>query len=104
MLDTTLTANARRIAGRGATTTAGALRKAADASAWAAGSLADSLDQVAATLVPQRSRTVEKWACGALAVLVVAGLVAFLARRRRSAQATPKATELEAVRDQRSAS
>ena len=106
MLDTTLKAKARRIAGRGANTTAGALRKAADASAWAAAALADSLDEVAATLAPRPSRKTEKWIGGALVLLVVAGIVAYVVRRRRTGEAAPQttATDLEAVREQRSAS
>lgn len=107
MLDrTTLTTNARRVAGHSATATAGALRRTADASAWAAGSLADSIDQLAASLVPKPSRKIEKYAGGALAIVLVVGLVAFLLRRRRVEPATSEgtATDLEAVRDQRSAS
>jgi hypothetical protein len=106
MLDRALKTNARRIAGHSATATAGALRKTADASAWAAASLADSLDSLAATMVPKPSRNVEKYVGGALAILLVAGLVAFLVRRRRSKPATSEATatELDAVREQRSAS
>jgi hypothetical protein len=106
MLDTTLKTNARRIAGHSATATAGALRRTADASAWAAASLADSLDNLAASLVPKPSRKVEKYVGSALAFLVIAGLVAFLVRRRRAEPAALEATatDLEAVREQRSAS
>lgn len=102
----TFKTNARRVAGHSATATAGALRKTADASAWAAASLADSLDNLAATLVPKPSRRVEKYVGGALAVLLIAGLVGFIVRRRRTGRAAPEATatDLETVREQRSAS
>lgn len=105
MLDDNLTANARRIAGHSAAYTAGALRRAADVSASAASTLADSLDALSTTLAPKSSRKVEKWIGGAVAFLVIAGLVAFIVRRRRAGRATSEATatELEAVPDQRSA-
>ncbi|MDJ0962408.1 MAG: hypothetical protein QNJ88_17305 [Acidimicrobiia bacterium] len=106
MLDATLKADARRIAGHSAAYTAGALRRAADVSAWAASSLADSLDGLAGTLAPKKSRNVEKWIGGAIAALVIAGVLALIVRRRRAKQETPEtsAADLEVVRDQRSAS
>ncbi len=105
-MDATITANARRVAGHTAAYTAGALRRAADTSAWAASSLADSLDQLAKTMTPKSSRRTEKWIGGVLAILVIAGLVALVMRRRRAPQvdADATATDLEVVRDERSAS
>ncbi len=106
MLDTTLKADARRIAGHSAAYTAGALRRAADVSAWAASSLADSLDDLAGTLTPKKSRAVEQWIGGVVAVLLIAGIVVLIKRRRAGKQAAPEApaTDLEVVRDERSAS
>ena len=68
--------------------------------------MADSLDDLAGTLAPKKSRRVEQWIGGAVATLVIAGIVALIVRRRRSSEAAPDepAADLEVVRDQRSAS
>ncbi len=104
MLDENRTANARRIAGHTAAYTAGALRRAADVSATAASTLADSLDVLSTTLEPTSSRKREQWLGGVLAIVIVVGFVAFI-MRRRARQATPEAAtpDLEAVPDQRTA-
>jgi hypothetical protein len=108
MLDPTVKDNARKAAGIGAATTAGALRSAGDASARAASTLADSLDRLASGWAPTESCKARKWVGGTLAFLVVVGLIAFLVRRRRENATADTAegatTDLDTVRDQRSAS